>query len=160
MWKQTSSCSEFLSGYYVVLENMPSESNEEQSTFLFDEASAKRFFFMQLTFDSINNELTRRFKHYAWFYKAVYDMSRKSKFSSIAKHCYLLKSLVLQFLAVTPPGEQEGKVVPPLLFWAVFPVRANPLRKIFEGSSPRPLKLLSVCCSTNETNLENVLFDL
>ena len=42
-------------------------------------------------------------------------------------------------VAVAPPeGGQEGQVAPPLLFCAVFPVRANPLRKFFQGYTPRP----------------------
>ena len=62
---------------------------------------------------------------------------------------------------VAPPGGKMGKFPPPLLFWAVFPVRANPLRKIFRGyTPPDPPKLLSVRCSTNETSRENVVFDL
>ena len=56
-----------------------------------------------------------------------------------------------------PGGGQEGQVAPTLSFWAVFPVRANPLRKFFEGIPP---ELSSVCCSTNETSRENVLYDL
>ena len=62
---------------YVVLGNVSSETKEEQSTTLFDDASAKRIYFHAI--DSITNELTCRFKHNAWLYNAVYAMCRKSK---------------------------------------------------------------------------------
>ena len=57
-------------------------------------------------------------------------------------------------------GGEERQVAPLLSFWAVFPVRANPLRKTFREYIPRPPKLLSVSCSTNETSRENVQYDL
>ena len=62
---------------HVVLGNVPSETNEEQSTALFDDANAKRIYFRAI--DSISNERTCRFKHNAWLYNAVYAMCRKSK---------------------------------------------------------------------------------
>ena len=40
----------------VVLRNVPSETNEEQSTALFDDANAKRIYFHAM--DSITNQLT------------------------------------------------------------------------------------------------------
>ena len=49
---------------YIVLGNVPSETNEEQSPALFDDANAKRIYFHAI--DSITNELTCRFKHNAW----------------------------------------------------------------------------------------------
>ena len=60
----------------------------------------------------------------------------------------------------TARGGKRGKL-PPLSFWAVFPVRANPLRKFFRGYTPLiPPQLSSVRCPTNETSRENVLLDL
>ena len=46
------------------------------------------------------------------------------------------KKLYLQ--SVAPPGGQEGKFAPTLLFRAVFAVRANPLRKFCPGYTPDP----------------------
>ena len=48
-----------------------------------------------------------------------------------------------------------GGKMPPILFWAVFPVRAIPLRKNFRGHTPRLPKLFSVRSSTNDKSREN-----
>ena len=85
---------------YVVLENVPSETNEEQSTALFDDANAKKIYFHAI--DSITNELTSRFKHNAWLYNAVYTMCRKSK--SFLDRQSLLP---LEKLGITVPSETE-----------------------------------------------------
>ena len=88
----------------VVLGNVQSETNEEQSTALFDDANAKRIYFHAI--DSITNELTCRFKHInAWLYNAVYAMCRKSK--SFLDRQSLLP---LEKLGITVPSEAEFEV--------------------------------------------------
>ena len=82
---------------------MPSETNEEQSTALFDDANAKRIYFHAM--DSITNELTCHFKHNAWLYYAVYAMCRKSK--SFLDRQSLLP---LEKLDITVPSETELEV--------------------------------------------------
>ena len=88
---------------YVVLGNVPSETKEEQSTTLFDNASAKKNYFHPI--DSITNELTCRFKHNAWLYNAVYAMYRKSK-SFLDRQ----SMLPLEKLGITVPSEAELEV--------------------------------------------------